>query len=78
LPVVTVIGLQLGSLLSGAVLTETIFSWPGIGKWLLEAISGREYGVVQSLSLVIALVYVLVNLAVDLSYAVLDPRIRYK
>lgn len=78
LPVVTVIGLTLGGLLSGALLTETIFAWPGIGKWLYDAISGRDYPIVQSVTLVIALVYVGVNLLVDLSYAFLDPRIRYQ
>jgi peptide/nickel transport system permease protein len=78
LPVVTVIGLTLGGLLSGALLTETIFAWPGIGKWLYDAISGRDYPIVQSVTLVVALVYVTVNLLVDLSYAFLDPRIRYR
>ena len=78
LPVVTVIGLQMGTLLSGAVLTETIFSWPGIGRWLFNSIQGRDYPIVQSVSLVIALIFVLVNLLVDLSYAWLNPRIRYE
>lgn len=77
LPVVTVIGLQIGALLSGAVLTETVFSWPGVGTFVLEAIVSRDYPVVQSVVLIFALVYVLVNLVVDLSYAWLDPRIRY-
>lgn len=78
LPVVTVIGLTLGGLLSGALITETVFAWPGIGKWLYDAISGRDYPIVQSVTLIIALVYVLVNLLVDMSYAFLDPRIRYR
>jgi peptide/nickel transport system permease protein len=77
LPVVTVIGLQLGLLLSGAVLTETVFSWPGIGTWILRGIQGRDYPVVQGGVMFVALVFVLVNLLVDLSYALLDPRIRY-
>ncbi|GAC1655011.1 MAG: ABC transporter permease [Herpetosiphon sp.] len=77
LPVVTVIGLQLGGLLAGAVLTETIFSWPGIGTWIVEAIQGRDYPIVQAGVLYVALVFVLVNLFVDLLYAILDPRISY-
>ncbi len=77
LPVVTVIGLQLGSLLAGAVLTETIFSWPGIGRWLFNSIQGRDYAIVQSVTLVITFVFVAVNMLVDLSYAWLNPRIRY-
>lgn len=77
LPVITVIGLQVGLLLSGAIMTETIFSWPGIGRWVYDAILWRDYPVVQSLVLVVSLIFVFVNLAVDLSYAVIDPRIRY-
>ncbi|HSH81620.1 MAG TPA: ABC transporter permease [Herpetosiphonaceae bacterium] len=77
LPVVTIVGLQLGFLLGGAVLTETVFSWPGIGTWLLGGILGRDYPVVQGGVIVVALIFVLVNLFVDLSYAVLDPRIKY-
>lgn len=77
LPVITVIGIQAGILLAGAVLTETIFSWPGIGKWVYDAILGRDYPVVQGVTLLIALIFLLVNLLVDLSYAVLDPRISY-
>jgi peptide/nickel transport system permease protein len=77
LPVITIIGIQTGSLLAGAVLTETIFSWPGIGKWVYDAILGRDYPIVQGGTLLIALVFVLANLIVDISYAVLDPRIRY-
>ncbi|MCS7259461.1 MAG: ABC transporter permease [Anaerolineae bacterium] len=76
LPVVTVIGLSLGSLLSGAVLTETIFGLSGVGRIMYDSITARDYGVVQGFVVVIAMIYVLVNLAVDLSYAVLDPRIR--
>ncbi len=78
LPVVTIIGLQTGSLLAGAILTETIFSWPGIGKWVYDAILGRDYPVVQGGTLLIAVVFVLANLLVDLSYAFLDPRIQYE
>jgi len=77
LPVVTIIGLQLGTLLSGAVLTETIFSWPGIGKWLFDSIQGRDYPTVQAITLLIAVIYVGVNLGVDVLYAVIDPRIHY-
>ncbi|GAB4512778.1 MAG: ABC transporter permease subunit [Anaerolineae bacterium] len=76
LPVVTVIGLSLGTLLSGAVLTETIFSWPGIGKWLFDSIIARDYPIVQSVTLLIAFIYILVNLVVDVLYTVIDPRIR--
>ena len=72
------IGLQVGLLLSGAIMTETIFSWPGIGRWVYDAILLRDYPIVQSLILVISLIFVLVNLAVDFSYALLDPRIRYQ
>jgi peptide/nickel transport system permease protein len=78
LPVVTIIGLQTGILLAGAILTETIFAWPGIGKWVYDAILGRDYPVVQGGTLLIALVFVLVNLLVDMSYAYLDPRIHYE
>lgn len=76
LPVVTVVGLQLGALLSGAVITETIFSWPGIGRLMIEAIEARDYPMVQGCVLNIALAYVLLNFFTDLVYAVLDPRIR--
>ncbi len=77
LPVITIIGLQTGSLLAGAVLTETIFSWPGIGKWIYDAILGRDYPIVQGGTLLIAIIFVFFNLLVDVSYALLDPRIRY-
>lgn len=76
LPVVTVIGLQLGALLSGAVITETIFSWPGIGRLMIDAIESRDYPLVQGCVLNIALCYVFVNFMVDIVYAALDPRIR--
>lgn len=78
LPVVTIVGLQVGALLSGAVLTETVFSWPGMGTYVLEAINQRDYPVVQSIVLIFALIFVIVNLLVDLSYAWLDPRIKYR
>jgi peptide/nickel transport system permease protein len=77
LPVMTVTGLQIGRLLAGAILTETIFSWPGIGLWIFEAIQARDYPIVQGATLFIATVFVLVNLLTDLLYAVVDPRIRY-
>ncbi len=76
LPVVTIIGLQLGLLLGGAVLTETVFSLAGVGRALYDAITGRDYAIVQGFTVVIALGYVIVNLIVDISYAYLDPRIR--
>jgi len=76
IPVVTVIGLQTGALLGGAILTETIFSWPGVGHWLIEAIQRRDYPVVQGGVLLVAVLVMLVNLGVDLLYGVLNPRIR--
>jgi peptide/nickel transport system permease protein len=76
LPIVTVVGLQVGFLLAGAVLTETVFAWPGIGTWLVDAIESRNYPVLQGGILFVALVFVLVNLIVDVSYAFLNPRIR--
>ncbi len=77
LPVSTIIGLQTGLLLSGAVLTETVFAWPGIGSWLANAIFNRDYPVLQGGILFLALVFVVVNLIVDISYAIINPRIRY-
>ncbi len=76
IPVVTTIGLQVGLLVAGAILTETIFSWPGIGKWMIDSIAKRDYVVVQSGLLLIALIVMVVNLIVDLLYAVINPRIR--
>jgi len=78
LPIVTVIGLQLGGLLGGALLTETIFSWPGMGQWTYRAILSRDYPIVQGAVLVSATIYVVVNLLIDISYAYLDPRIRFQ
>ena len=76
LPVVTVIGLSLGAFLSGAILTETIFNLTGMGKTLFDAISGRDYIVIQGVTLIVAITYLVVNLIVDVSYAFMDPRIR--
>lgn len=76
LPILTLIGLQLGGLLAGAVITETVFAWPGLGSLLVEAIQQRDYPVVQGAVLLISLTYVLVNGATDLAYGLLDPRIR--
>lgn len=76
IPVVTVIGLMVGTLLAGAILTETIFSWPGIGKWMVDSISRRDYPAVQGGLLLIALIVMVVNLGVDLLYAWINPRIR--
>jgi dipeptide transport system permease protein len=78
IPVVTVIGLQTGVLLAGAILTETIFAWPGVGKWILESIYRRDYPAVQGGILLIATVIIVVNLSVDLLYGIINPRIRYK
>lgn len=78
IPVLTVIGLQTGLLLGGAVLTETIFSWPGVGRYIVTAIGNRDYPVIQSGILVIATIFVLINLLVDLLYAYIDPRIKYR
>jgi peptide/nickel transport system permease protein len=76
LPVVTIIGLQLGTVFSGAVLTETIFGLAGVGRILFEAITARDYPIIQAFTLVIALGYVLMNLVTDLSYVFIDPRIK--
>jgi len=78
LPIVTVVGLSVGGLLSGAVLTETVFALPGVGTQLVSAIFARDYPVVQAFTVVIAVIFVLVNLLVDLSYSYLDPRIRFQ
>lgn len=76
IPVVTVIGLQVGVLFTGAILTETIFSWPGVGKWLIEAIGRRDYPVLQGGMLLLGGIVMLVNLLVDVAYGVINPRIR--
>jgi dipeptide transport system permease protein len=77
IPIVTVIGLQVGTLMAGAILTETIFSWPGIGKWLVEAIHRRDYQVVQGGILMSSTLIIVVNLIVDVLYGVINPRIRH-
>lgn len=76
-PIVTVIGLQISSLLSGAILTETIFSWPGMGKLIVDSISNRDYAVVQGTVLFIALIYILINLVVDIIYMYINPKVSY-
>jgi peptide/nickel transport system permease protein len=76
LPITTIIGLQVGLLLSGAVLTEKVFAWPGVGSWLVDAISYRDYPVLQGGILFLAIIFVLVNLVVDVTYALINPRIR--
>ncbi|BFI43677.1 dipeptide ABC transporter permease DppB [Yersinia pseudotuberculosis] len=78
LPVITVIGLQVGTMLAGAILTETIFSWPGLGRWLMDALQRRDYPVVQGGVLLVAIMIILVNLLVDVLYGVVNPRIRHK
>jgi len=78
IPVVTLAGLQVGAVLTGAVITETIFAWPGVGRLLVQSIGFRDYPMVQGCILLIAVTYVGVNLIVDLLYVVLDPRIRYQ
>ncbi|MFO0997786.1 MAG: ABC transporter permease subunit [Alphaproteobacteria bacterium] len=77
IPVVTVIGLQIGTLMAGAVLTETIFSWPGVGKWLIESIARRDYPALQGGIMLISTVVIIVNLIVDLLYGTINPRIRH-
>ena len=76
-PIITVLGVQVGFLLGGAILTETVFSWPGLGSMMVRAIQARDYPLVQGGVLLIATTFVVVNLIVDLLYAVFDPRIRY-
>ena len=78
IPVLTVFGLQIGTLLAGAVLTETIFSWPGIGKWMIESIGARDYPVVQNGILLVACLVILVNFTVDILYGLANPRIRHQ
>jgi ABC-type dipeptide/oligopeptide/nickel transport system permease component len=77
LPIVTTIGIELGTLLSGAIITETIFAWPGIGRLAVQAIYDRDYPVVEAVVVLAASAFVVLNLAVDMLYAALDPRIRY-
>jgi peptide/nickel transport system permease protein len=78
IPIITIIGLQSGALLSGAIITETIFSWPGIGRLTIQAINTRDYPLLQGCILIIALSYVIVNLITDILYAYFDPRIKYE
>lgn len=78
IPVTTVVGLQLGALLGGAVITETIFSWPGIGKFLVDAIFSRDFPIVQGIVLLVTVFFILANLAVDVAYVYLDPRVTYR
>jgi dipeptide transport system permease protein len=78
IPVVTVIGLQVGTLMGGAILTETVFSWPGVGRWLLGAISQRDYPALQGGVLIVSTLVILANLSVDLIYGLLNPRIRHR
>ncbi|MDQ2934125.1 MAG: ABC transporter permease [Chloroflexota bacterium] len=77
LPVITVIGLQVGGLLAGAVITETVFAWNGVGRWVVDAIQNHDYFVIQNSILIFAIVFLIVNLIVDIGYAYLNPRIRY-
>ena len=77
IPIITVVGLQFGLLLGGAVLTETVFAWPGLGRLIVDSILARDYPVIQGTILIFGLLYILVNLVVDLLYAFIDPRIRY-
>ncbi|MCM3639060.1 ABC transporter permease [Sporosarcina luteola] len=77
IPVLTIIGLQMGMLLGGAILTETIFAWPGIGRYIYDAINFRDYPVIQSAILVVAFIFVMINLIVDLLYSLIDSRIKY-
>lgn len=78
LPVVTILGLQFGHLLGGAIVTETVFAWPGLGRLIVDAVASRDYAVIQGTVIVFVLSFAVVNLAVDISYAALDPRIRYR
>ncbi len=78
IPVITVIGLSVGTLLAGAILTETIFSWPGIGKWMVDSIFRRDYQVIQGGLMLIAGIVMIVNLIVDLLYGLINPRIRHQ
>jgi dipeptide transport system permease protein len=77
IPVITTIGLQIGVLMAGAILTETIFSWPGVGKWMVDSIFRRDYPAVQGGLLLIALIVMVVNLIVDLLYGLVNPRVRH-
>jgi len=78
IPVITVIGLMLGSLFAGAILTETTFSWPGIGKWIVNAVYQRDFPVIQGATIIIAIMFILLNLMVDIIYTFLNPRITFR
>ena len=77
IPVVTIVGLQFGAVLTGTIITETIFAWPGVGRLLIQAINFRDYPLVQGCILFISFTYVMMNLLTDITYGLLDPRIRY-
>ena len=77
MPVITIIGIQFGAMLGGAVVTETVFAWPGVGRLIVNAISQRDFPIIQGGVLMMAIIFTLINLAVDLSYALINPRIRY-
>ena len=76
IPIVTVVGLQIGSLLGGAIVTETVFAWPGVGRLIIQSISARDYQLVQGCVIFIATIYIITNLLADILYGLLDPRIR--
>lgn len=78
IPTLTILGLQFGYLIGGAVITETIFSWPGVGSYITESILATDYAPIQGFTLVSAIIYMLINLSVDLIYGLIDPRIRYE
>ena len=78
IPIITLVGLQFGAMLSGTVIVETVFAWPGVGRYLISAINGRDFPVVQATVIFIATGFVLVNLLTDLTYALIDPRIRFR
>ncbi len=78
IPLLTVLGIQIGELLAGSVVTETVFAWPGVGTLVLDAILRRDYPLVQAVIVVLAVIYAVVNLAVDLLYAWVDPRVRFQ
>jgi peptide/nickel transport system permease protein len=77
LPVITILGLQAGALLAGAIITETVFAWPGLGRLTVQAINARDYPLLQGCILTISLSYILINLVTDAIYSIVDPRIRY-
>jgi peptide/nickel transport system permease protein len=78
IPVITVVGLQFGILLGGAILTETVFSWPGVGQWIFDGVVKRDYMVIQGGVMVVATTFVMVNMLVDITYAIINPKISVK